>query len=158
MLAGLALTCTAAWADDPSLTESYSSIVACNRTEDGRPGVFQLKLDIPVLQDGSDLHIATWTAEDEQLQRRTASLYRGKAATADGRVSGYITVCRPDFAYQETVRILPALPGEDGLSFAADKIFVTEALPGREGHLILESCRWVMERSSADVPEMETCP
>ncbi len=61
--------------------------------------------------------------------------------SGDGWFSGYVTACRPDFDYQESVRILPTLPTEDGLSFAADTIFITEALPGQEGRLIVESCR-----------------
>ena len=154
----LLLLATPAVADEvPTLTGSYSGTVACERTEDGRPGVFQLRLDIRIVQEGDRLHMATWTEEDEALKRRKASLYNGKAATADGRISGYVSACRPDFAYRETVRILPALATPDGLSFAADTIFVTEALPGREGRLIVESCRWVMERQSAEPPTLERC-
>lgn len=152
------LAATPVLADQPSLTGTYSGIVACDRTEEGRPGVFQLKLDIRIQQDGKALHIATWTAEDEALKRKKPSLYSGKAAIADGRVSGYAAACRPDFDYIETVRILPALPTKDGLSFIADTIFVTEALPKREGRLIVESCRWVMKRKSAERPKMDRCP
>ncbi|MEM8818728.1 MAG: hypothetical protein AAGE90_04260 [Pseudomonadota bacterium] len=147
----------AASADEASLTGSYSGIVACDRTEDGRPGVFQLALQIRVLQEGERLHIATWTAEDEALQRKKPSLYAGKAAVADGMVSGYARVCRPDFAYEELLRILPARAEGGALSFSADTVFVTEALPGREGSLITESCRWVMVRDSAEPPELERC-
>ncbi len=157
LLAVLLLLASPAFGEEINATGTYSGIVACDRTEDGRPGVFQLRLDIRVLHEGDDLYIATWTAEDEALKRRKASLYKGKAATADGRISGYVTACRPDFDYQESVRILPALPTEDGLSFAADTIFITEALPGREGHLIVESCRWVMVRESTETPTMERC-
>ncbi|MEM8729980.1 MAG: hypothetical protein AAGF79_08680 [Pseudomonadota bacterium] len=156
VLALMALS-TAAGAETPSLTGTYSGIVACDRTDDGRPGVFQLELTIRVLHDGTDLHLATWTPENEPLARHTPSLYAGKAVVADGRVSGYAQTCRPDFEYSETLRILPALAEDGGLSFAADTIFVTEALPGREGQLITESCRWVMTRQSAQTPEMETC-
>ena len=144
-------------ADDPSLTGTYSGVVACERTENGLPGVFQLDLDIRVRQNGDRLDIATWTAEDEELQRRTASLYSGKVSVANGQVSGYAAVCRPDFEYIETVRIIPSVETAVDFSFAADTVFVTEALPGREGHLIVESCRWVMTRNSTEVPEMETC-
>ena len=157
LLAVLLLLAFPAYGEEINATGSYSGIVACERTEDGRPGVFQLRLDIRVLHEGDQLHIATWTAEDEALKRRKASLYKGKAVTADGRISGYVTACRPDFDYQESVRILPALPTENGLSFAAETIFITEALPGREGHLIVESCRWVMVRKSAETPTMERC-
>ncbi len=144
-------------AEAPSLTGTYSGAVACERTENGLPGVFLLNLDIRVHQNGDRLDIATWTAEDEALQRRTASLYAGKAAVANGQVSGYVAACRPDFEYIETIRILPTASTTEDFSFAADTIFVTEALPGREGHLIVESCRWVMTRTSTEVPEMETC-
>ena len=157
LLAVLLLLAFPAYGEEINATGSYSGIVACERTEDGRPGVFQLRLSIRVLHEGDQLQIATWTAEDEALKRRKASLYRGKAVTADGRFSGYVTACRPDFDYRETVRIPPALPTEDGLSFAAETIFITEALPGREGHLIVESCRWVMVRKSAETPTMERC-
>ena len=157
ILAALILLVIPAHGEQTSLTGSYSGVVACDRTDDGRPGAFQLRLNIRVLQDGDRLDIATWTAKDEALKRRRPSLYTGKAATVDGRVSGYVTACRPDFDYQEAVRILPALPTKDGLSFAADTIFMTEALPGREGELIVESCRWVMVRESKDPPEMERC-
>jgi len=121
------------------------------------PSVFQLNLDIRVLQNGDRLDIATWTAEDEELQRRSASLYTGKAVVANGQVSGYATTCRPDFDYIETIRIVPSVETSGKFSFAADTVFATEALPGREGHLIVESCRWVMKRNNAKVPEMETC-
>lgn len=144
-------------ADDPSLTGNYSGVVACERTENGSPGVFLLNLDIRVRQNGDRLDIATWTAEDEALQRRTASLYSGKAAVANGQVSGYVAACRPDFEYIETIRIIPSIETTTDFSFAADTVFVTEALPGREGILIVESCRWIMTRNSTDVPEMETC-
>ncbi|MEM6624261.1 MAG: hypothetical protein AAF674_18720 [Pseudomonadota bacterium] len=148
----------AALADAPSMTGSYSGIVACDRTEEGLPGVFQLRLDIRVIQQGDRIDIATWTAEDEELKRRTASLYTGKVAEADGRISGYATACRPDFDYQETIRILPALIDDPALGFSADTIFITEDLPGRQGRLIVESCRWVMVRQSTEMPEMERCP
>lgn len=157
LFAALLLLATPAYGEELSLTGSYSGVVACERTEDGRPGVFQLRLDIRVLQENEYLHIATWTVEDETLKRKKASLYTGKAVTADGRVSGYAAACRPDFDYKEIVRILPALPTEDGLSFTADTIFVTEALPGQEGRLIVESCRWVMVRKSAEPPVMDRC-
>ena len=156
-VAALFLLAAPAYGAETSLTGSYSGVVACDRTDDGRPAAFQIPLNIRILQDGDRLHIATWTAGDVALKRRKASLYTGKAVTADGRVSGYVTACRPDFDYQELVRILPALPTEDGLSFSADTIFMTEALPGREGELIVESCRWVMVRQSADPPDMERC-
>lgn len=152
-----AMLAAPALAEELSLTGSYSGVVACERTQDGRPGVFQLQLDIRVLQEGDHLHIATWTAEDEALQRKKASLYAGKAAIADGRVSGYAQACRPDFDYIETVRILPAMPVGSDLSFSAETIFITEALPGREGSLIVESCRWVMVRENAAPPDMERC-
>ncbi len=157
MLATLLLLATPAYSEEANLTGSYSGVVACDRTDDGRPGAFQLRLNIRVLQDGDRLDIATWTAKDEALKRRRPSLYTGKAAIADGRVSGYVTACRPDFDYEEAVRILPALPTKDGLSFSADTIFMTEALPGREGELIVESCRWVMVRENKDPPDMERC-
>ena len=144
-------------AEAPNLTGSYSGHVACDRTDDGVPGVFHLSLDIRVLHEGSDLNIATWTQEDEDMQRKQASLYTGKASTAGDQVSGYATACRPDFEYQEIVRILPAVSDDDALSFSAHTIFVTEALPSKEGELITESCRWVMTRTSAETPEMETC-
>ena len=153
----LVVLATPAFGEEVSLTGSYSGVVACDRTEDGRPAAFQLRLKIRVLQEGDQLHIATWTEKDEALKRRKASLYVGRAVTSDGRVSGYATACRPDFDYQETVRILPTLPTKDGLSFSADTIFITEALPGREGELIVESCRWVMTRESAGPPDMEQC-
>ena len=144
-------------ADDPSLTGTYSGVVACERTENGLPGVFLLNLDIRVHQNGNRLDIATWTAEDETLQRRAASLYSGKAAVANGQVSGYVAACRPDFEYIETIRIVPSVKTTADFGFAADTVFVTEALPGREGYLIVESCRWVMTRNSTEVPEMEKC-
>lgn len=156
-LFSLAFFAAPASTEEPSLTGSYSGIVACDRTENGLPGVFQLKLDIRVRQSGDRLDIATWTAEDEALQRRKPSLYTGKAASSDGRLSGFAAACRPDFAYQEMVRILPAIGTKEDMSFSADTIFVTEALPGREGHLIVESCRWVMKRTSSKLPEMQVC-
>lgn len=157
LAAALIASSQAAYAESPSLTGTYSGIVACDRTHDGLPGVFQLNLDIRILQDGSDLYIATWTQEDEELQRKQASLYTGKASVAGEQVSGFASACRPDFDYQELVRILPATADGADLSFSAHTIFVTNALPNREGELITESCRWVMTRKSAEPPEMETC-
>ncbi len=149
---------SAAAADTPNLTGTYNGIVACDRTQEGRPGVFRLELDIRVLQKDRELYIATWAAEDESQIRKKASLYKGSAVVADGRVSGYASVCQPDFEYKELVRIYPAMPKEGALSFSADTVFVTENLPNREGELIVESCRWVMTRTSDETPEMRTCP
>ncbi|MEM9360395.1 MAG: hypothetical protein AAGB04_29815 [Pseudomonadota bacterium] len=157
LIPALLIVASPVLADDLSLTGTYSGVVACERTENGLPGIFRLDLDIRVRQSGDRLDVATWTAEDEALQRRTASLYSGKAVAANGQVSGYLTACRPDFEYVETIRILPTVKTQADFGFAADTIFVTESLPGREGHLIVESCRWIMTRNSTDVPEMQTC-
>lgn len=145
-------------AEEPSLSGTYSGSVVCDRTENGRPGTFQLALDLRIRQDGERLDLATWSEAEVAAGTRVASLYTGKAAIADGSVSGYVMACKPDFAYDEIVRILPALPEGDTFTFAAETIFITEMLPGREGDLILESCRWAMVRTGTDVPDFEACP
>lgn len=112
------------------------------------------------MQEADALHIETSTTKDDALQGEQASLYTGQAVVTDGRVSGYATACRTGFPYQKMVRILPTSPGENGFGFAAETLFVTNAPqspPNRQGHLIVESCLWVMTRISAATPEMDTC-
>lgn len=153
------LSCTFAMAAsalvaETSLTGSYSGSVVCDRTDEGRPGIFSLDLDLRIHQRDEVLYLATQSAEGNAGD---GSLYAGKAVVADDRVSGYVTACRPSFDYQEIVRILPTVEIDGQLVFSAETVFVTEDAPGLEGRLILESCRWAMERTSSEIPAMETC-
>ena len=153
----LLLLAVPAKAQEASFTGTYRGLIACDRTADGRPGTFSLELDVRMLEDGDRLSLATWSAEDEASGAREPSLYDGEVRKADGRVSGYLRACAPDFDYQELIRIKPAIPDEDGFSFSADTVFVSKDLPGSEGQLMVESCRWVMKRVSSESPDMSRC-
>jgi len=72
--------------------------------------------------------------------------------------SGFLEVCRPSFPYKELVRIFPTGTTSDEFGFSADTVFVTERLPGSKGTLVVESCRWSLDRITTEAPEIETCP
>ncbi|MEM1112291.1 MAG: hypothetical protein AAGI11_10320 [Pseudomonadota bacterium] len=156
ILIGYSLASTAG-ADAPDMTGTYQGVVACDRIIEGKPGTFHKQWSLRVLHRGDRLDVATWTAEEEKTGKRKASLYTGKTRVSEGRVSGYLATCRPAIEASELVRLLPARLENGALSFSADTIFVTEDLPGSPGDLIVENCRWVMDRVSTDTPVMETC-
>ena len=71
------------------------------------------------------------------------TLFRGRvAADAGGAVAGYAEACGGTFPHKELVRIFPASPSREPFSFAADTVFVSEAVPGVGDKLVVESCKW----------------
>ena len=136
----------------------YEGYVVCDRVADGVGSNFGLSVVAEVLQDGDELHLAIGGGSDTGDSTQN-SLYRGQIrGSATGEMeSGFLETCRPDFPYRELVRIFPAVPTQERFGFAADSIFVSDMLPGAEGSLVVESCKWALNRVSREAPEIDVC-
>ncbi len=86
------------------------------------------------------------------------TVFRGHVAAAagDGALSGYAKVCDSTFPHKELVRIFPASPSRQPFGFAADTVFVSDAVPGVHG-LVAESCKRALERVSTVTPTFGAC-
>ena len=138
---------------------SYEGHFVCDDVTAGVAGGFSRPFKAQIIRNGTDIDLAI-SAVVDPTAGASPSRYRGKLQeTAGGAVmSGYLEVCSGRFAYKEMVRIFPATVSGENFSFAADTIFVTEALPGAEGKLVVESCKWSLKWVSVEAPEFETCP
>ncbi|MEM9473478.1 MAG: hypothetical protein AAGA00_16105 [Pseudomonadota bacterium] len=137
---------------------SYEGHFVCDDVTAGSAGGFSRPFKAQIIQDGSDIDMAI-SAVVDPATGESPSLYRGKLQeTAGGTVmSGYLEVCSGRFLYKELVRIFPATASGTSFSFAGDTIFITEALPGAEGKLVVESCKWALKRVSVETPDFKTC-
>ncbi|WP_108882330.1 hypothetical protein [Anderseniella sp. Alg231-50] len=155
----LALSSLPAAAEGFSWTGTYEGHFVCDHVNGGAAGGFSRSFLANIRHTGTSLDVETFAVISPETKGKP-SLYRGKVQEiAGGKVmAGYLEACKGRFDYKELVRIFPATSAGQSFSFAADTIFTTEALPGAEGRLVVESCKWALKRVSAEVPEFEACP
>ena len=146
-------------AQPASLTGTYEGHFVCDRVISGSAGGFSRRFSAHIRQTGARIDMETFALISPET-RGKPSLYAGKLQqTAGGAViSGYLEACKGRFDYKEMVRIFPATVSDSEFSFAADTIFVTEALPGADGKLVVEACKWALKRVSTETPDFEPCP
>jgi hypothetical protein len=145
-----------ALADDVTLTGTYEGFFVCDDVTDGEGGAFGRAMTMEVVQSGAEIAMRNTVAVDPSGPE-SHTLYRGRVAAAGGPVSGYVEACGGTFPHRELVRIVPASPSREPFSFAADTIFVSDAVPGVGDKLVVESCKWALTRVSTETPEFEPC-
>lgn len=158
-IAVLTVIATAAVAGEPfDWTGTYRGVVACDDVTAGAGGSFGAQMTLEIVQTGERID-ARNTVEVVPSQGASHTSYRGKAmANADDNtVSGYLEVCDATFPHKEMVRIFPASTDREPFGFATDTVFVSEAVPGKEGKLVAESCKWSLKRISTERPSFEPC-
>ncbi|MEM9630889.1 MAG: hypothetical protein AAGA50_06170 [Pseudomonadota bacterium] len=145
-------------AEEPfSWTGSYDGFVVCDHVEAGVPSTFGRALELHFVQEGDVLHIATGI--DDPTIGTGTSLYHGlvMSSPAGDFTSGFIQSCKSRFPYKELIRIFPAGTQTEKFGFSASTVFVSDSLPGSEGALVVESCRWSATRISTDEPKIQRC-
>ena len=160
LAAGICLTLSASpvIAEDVfSWTGSYEGFVVCDRVMDGVPSTFGRALELHFVQDGDVLHLATGI-DDPSLGNKP-SLYSGlvMASPAGDFTSGFVEACQSRFPYKELVRIFPAGTQAEKFGFSASTVFISDSLPGAEGALLVESCRWSATRVTTKEPKIQRC-
>ena len=153
-----AVTAASAAAAEPfSWTGTYQGFFVCDNVTAGVPSNFGRSMTLHIHQDSDVLNVEIDSVVDASVG---GSLYHGLVtrSPAGDIESGFLEVCRPSFPYKELVRIFPAGTTGDGFGFSADTVFVTDGLPGIEGKLVVESCKWSLDRIKSEVPDFETCP
>jgi hypothetical protein len=154
----LASAVAPALADDFTLTGTYQGFVVCDDVTGGEGGAFGRAMTMDVVQTGDAIAMRNTVAVDP-AGPASHTLYRGRVAQdAAGAVSGYAEACGGTFPHKELVRIAPASPSRAPFNFAADTIFVSDAVPGVGGKLVAETCKWALTRVSTETPEVEVCP
>jgi hypothetical protein len=159
-IAALTVLATAAAAGEPfDWTGTYQGFVACDDVTAGAGGSFGVQMTLEIVQTGERID-ARNTVEVVPSQGASHTLYRGRAMTssAGDTVSGYIEACDATFPHKEMVRIFPASIDREPFGVAADTVFVSEAVPGEEGKLVAESCKWSLKRTSTERPSFDRCP
>ncbi len=149
---------TASAAADFSWTGRYEGITVCDSITEGVPSAFQIPFVIELVQTGDRVDMDT-RSEGPIGGAPGTQRYRGSVRSSpDGEiVSGYVEACGGSFDYQELVRIFPAATSPDSFSFAADTVFVSTDVPGSEGDLVVQSCKWSMTRVSTEAPTIQRC-
>lgn len=143
---------------DFTLTGTYEGFFVCDDVTDGQGGAFGRAMTMDVVQSGDRIAMRNTVAVDAG-GAESHTLYRGRvAADVGGSVSGYVEACGGSFPHKELVRIFPASPSREPFSFAADTVFVSEAVPGVGDKLVAESCKWALTRVSTETPKVEACP
>jgi len=139
----LALAAGAAEAGEFAWSGTYSGSFVCDDVTDGEAGSLAAGKIIKLRQTGDRIDLFTESVIDPAVGAST-TLYRGRvmASPAGDVVSGYPEACGGSFAHEELVRIFPAATARVPFSFAADTVFVSDAVPGVEGKLVAESCKW----------------
>jgi len=140
-----------------SWTGSYEGYVVCDRVMDGVPSTFGRALELHFVQDGNVINIATGI-DDPSLGTKP-SLYHGLVMTSPSGEfeSGFIEACKSRFPYKELIRLFPASTQSKPFGFSASTVFVSDSLPGSEGDLLVESCRWSATRVSTAEPKIQKC-
>jgi hypothetical protein len=145
-----------ALAQEPTLTGTYEGFFVCDDLTDGAGGAFGRAMTMDVVQSGDSIAMRNTAAVDPSGPP-SHTVFQGKVVTAgDGSISGYVEACHSTFPHREIVRIFPASPARTSFSFAADTIFVSDAVPGVHG-LVVESCKWSLTRVSDQPPTFEVC-
>jgi hypothetical protein len=144
-------------ADQLSLTGTYEGFFVCDDVTDGAGGGFGRAMTMEVVQNGDRIDMRNTAAVDSS-GAPSHTVFRGQVAAApgDGALSGYVEACESTFEHKELVRIFPASPSRRPFGFAADTVFVSDSVPGVHG-LVAESCKWSLERVSAETPRFEMC-
>lgn len=157
--AAVALGGAAAAAEPFDLTGTYEGFVVCDNVTGGVAGTFGRPMTVAIVQSGDRID-ARNTIEVDPSQDASYTVFRGKAmaGAAGGWVSGYLEVCDSSFPHDEMIRIFPASTGAETFSFAADTVFVAEAVPGMGENLVVESCKWSLTRTSTESPDFAPCP
>jgi hypothetical protein len=151
---------TGAAADAPfSWTGTYDGFFVCDKLTDGVASSIGRAWTMDIVQTGDRIDMATRTVVDP-AEGTSTILYRGavQQSPAGDEVSGYVEFCAGTFAYKELVRIFPATTTGETFGFAADTVFVSQEVPGVEGKLVVESCKWAMRRVSTEAPAFDPCP
>jgi hypothetical protein len=157
-LGAVLMAAAPATAADVSLTGTYEGFFVCDHIAGGEAGGFGRAMTMEVVQTGDRIAMRN-TVKVDPAAPESHTLYRGRvAADAAGSISGYAEVCGGTFPHKELVRIFPASPSREPFSFAADTVFVSEAVPGIGDKLVVESCKWALTRVSPETPEFEACP
>ena len=152
-------TLGAACADDAfSWTGSYEGMLACDDVTGGEFSTFARSVTASVQQTETEIQLEISAVVDAS-EGVTSSTYRGGImySPAGDVASGYLEACRVSFPYKELVRIFPASVTGETFAFSADTIFVSEAVPGTDDKLIVESCRWSLTRISTETPSLNSC-
>lgn len=159
LVAAIALPAAATAAEPFAWTGSYEGFVVCDNVAAGKGGSFGRPMTLAIVQTG-DVIDARNTVEVAPSQGASHTVFRGRvmASTTGETVSGYLEVCDATFPHKELIRIFPAATTQDSFGFAADTVFVSEAVPGAGGRLIVESCKWSLTRTSTEKPAFEPCP
>lgn len=145
-------------AAEVSLTGTYEGFFVCDDVTGGAPGAFGRAMTMDIVQTGDAIAMRNTVAVDPSGPV-SHTLYRGRVAVGEGgTLSGYAEACGGTFPHKELVRIVPASPSREPFSFAADTIFVSDAVPGVGDKLVVESCKWALTRVSAEAPKFEACP
>lgn len=156
-IAALLTTGAALAADGFSLSGTYEGFFVCDDVTDGAGGAFGRAMTMEVVQSGDGIVLRNTVAVDPAGPESHTLFRRRVVADAGGSLSGYAEVCGGTFPHKEMVRILPASPARTPFSFAADTIFVSEAVPGVGAKLVVESCKWALTRVSAEPPQFAPC-
>lgn len=140
------------------LTGLYEGTTSCDSTTDGDAWSWGSAVRVAIQQDGQDLEIDYQYIDTSEYGKEYA-LYLGKMAiSGDGAiVSGFFAACGGTFPAQELVRMFPTPTKDAPFSFAADSIWVSQAVPNRPG-LTVQSCRWALRRVSLDKGPIRACP
>ncbi len=149
---------TGSAAEAASWTGEYAGYVICDRLRDGAGSNFGVEVSVGIVHEGDTLHMAVSSTLDGG-GRPPSSLYHGllRRSRSGDVGSGFLEACRPSFPFKEQLRIFPATPSRVGFGFAADSIFISDGMPGGDGELIVESCKWSLDRISLQAPVIEFC-
>jgi len=140
-------------------TGTYEGFVVCDDVAAGNGGHFGQPMTMKIVQSG-DRIAAHNTVHVDSAGNASHTLFRGKvmADAAGDTVSGFVEVCDGTFAHKELVRIFPASTKQSPFGFAADTVFVSEVVPGEAGKLVVESCKWSLQRVSTQKPDFQPYP
>lgn len=162
MRAGVAIflmATMAAAADDAfDWSGSYEGFVVCDDITAGAGGAFGLPMSLTIVQSGDRID-ARNTVYVTPSGEASHTLFRGRVAAdaAGDTVSGYLEACDSTFAHKELIRIFPTATTRAPFGFAADTVFVSEAVPGEEAKLVVESCKWSLMRVPTETPDFTPC-
>jgi uncharacterized cupredoxin-like copper-binding protein len=160
--AGIAISLmltTAAAADEAfDWSGSYEGFVVCDDVTAGAGGAFGLPMSLTIVQSGDRID-AQNTVQVTPSGQASHTLFRGRVAAdaAGDTVSGYLEACDATFAHKELIRIFPTATTRMPFAFAADTVFVSEAVPGEAGKLVVESCKWSLKRVATNSPDFAPC-
>ncbi|MEM9224742.1 MAG: hypothetical protein AAGB11_20435 [Pseudomonadota bacterium] len=149
---------SAAHAEEFSVTGRYDGVVACDSTTAAVPSQWSRPIEVLIVQENQDLRVEYKYRDTAELGDEY-TLYRGKMALSSNSalVSAYFSSCGASFPSQELVRMFPSSTADEPFGFAADSVWVSNAVPNLPG-LTVQSCRWSLHRVSMDEPSVRPCP